>query len=219
MIKFLKYIAPIWLKRLARITIKFFKYRYRRLRISRAIVRGQKLKIIVGAAETWQPGWYSTNEQWLDITSPTDWKRLFKNKRIITHVIAEHVLEHLTRQECLIALRLIAAHLTNGGRIRIALPDGYNPDENYLRHVGIGGIGDDSADHKQLLNVDTLSEILRESGFKPIHIEGYDANGNLIQQTWSPDDGFVRRSRANTYKNTWNFFDSDTSLIVDGINQ
>lgn len=217
MIRLLKRKSPGWLKHLARRTIKFFKYRFRRVRIGWAVRRGRNLKIIVGAAETRQQGWYSTNEQWLDITDPGDWKRVFKDKRIITHVIAEHVFEHLTRQECLDALRHIAAHLVDGGRVRVALPDGYHPDENYLWHVGIGGIGDDAADHKQLLNVDTLSEILRESGFRPVHIEGYDAKGTLIEKSWLPDDGFVRRSRKNEPNNTWDFVDAETSLIIDGI--
>lgn len=217
MIKLLKKISPIWLKRLARKTIKFFKYRYRRVQIFCAVRRGENLKIIVGAAETYQPGWYSTNEQWLNITDSRDWKRVFKDKRIITHVVAEHVFEHLTRQECLDALKNIADHLIDAGRVRIAVPDGYHPDVNYLQHVGIGGIGDDASDHKQLLNGDTLSEILSESGFRPIHIEGYDAKGRLIQEPWLPHDGFIRRSRANKLNSSWNFIDAETSLIVDGI--
>ncbi len=217
MIGLLKKMSPPWVKLLARKIIKFFKYRYRRLRIASAVRSGRNLKIIVGAAETYRPGWYSTNEQWLDIREPIDWKRVFQGKRIVTHVVAEHVFGHLTRQESLVALGQIAAHLVDGGRIRIASPDGYHPDEDYQRHVDIGGIGADASDHKQFLNVDSLSNMLSASGFRPFHIEGYDANGNLIENSWSPDDGFVRRSRANRFDNIWGFTDAGTSLIVDGI--
>ena len=217
MIGLLKKILPLWLKQFVRKIIKIFKYRYRRMEIASAVRRGRNLKIIVGAAETFHLEWYSTNEQWLDITDLADWKRVFRGKRIVTHVVAEHVFEHLTLQEAMEALRLIAIHLVDGGRIRIASPDGYHPDENYIRHVDIGGIGDDAEDHKQLLNVDTLSEMLRKSGFKTVHIEGYNANGELIKNPWSSEDGFVRRSRMNELKNSWGFTDAGTSLIVDGI--
>lgn len=177
------------------------------------------MKIIVGAAETWQPGWYSTNEQWLDITREKDWQAVFKGKRLITHVVAEHVFEHLTPGQSRTALTLIAAHLVDGGRVRIAVPDGYHPDEDYLRHVGIGGIGDDAADHKQLLTVDSLSALLTEAGFRPHHIEGYDAGGTLVARGWSAEDGHIRRSRVNSLNSPWSFVDADTSLIVDGVKE
>lgn len=219
MTQLIRRLAPTWVKLLARKTIKFFKYRYRRVLIYYAIRQADSLKLILGAAETYQEGWYSTNEQWLDITKPEDWKRIFNNKKLITHIVAEHVFEHLTREECLIALKNISDYLVDCGRIRIAVPDGYHPNESYLNYVGVGGIGDDASDHKQLLNIDTLSEILIESGFKPVHIEGYDSKGNLIESQWQADDGFIRRSRVNKANNPWGFIDADTSLIVDGIKQ
>jgi len=182
-----------------------------------AVKSEKQLKIIVGAAETWQSGWYPTNEQWLELANLDDWKRVFKGRRLITHVVAEHVFEHLTRKECVDALRYISSHLVEGGRVRIAVPDGYHPNENYLRHVGVNGIGDDASDHMQLFTVDTLSSILSETGFRPVHIEGYDANGTLKIEPWSADCGFISRSRANKFNNTWEFVDANTSLIVDGI--
>ena len=134
--------------------------------------------------------------------------------------LAEHVFEHLTHDECRIALAHIGGHMKKGGRIRIAVPDGYHPDSDYLRHVGIDGIGDDAADHKQLLDVDTLGALLIEAGFRPRHIEGYDSLGRLVGKTYSVEDGFIHRSRANAAPNSasrWGFVDADTSLIVDGV--
>ena len=220
MIATVKKLLPRWLKAPVRKAIKVVKYRWRRYRIAVPVARGDPLKIIVGAAETWQEGWYSTNEDWHDITKAEDWRAVFEGKRIITHVLAEHVFEHLTRDECRIALAHIGGHMKKGGRIRIAVPDGYHPDSDYLRHVGIDGIGDDAADHKQLLNVDTLGELLIDAGFQPCHIEGYDSLGRLVYKTYSIEDGFVYRSRANATPNSasrWEFVDADTSLIVDGI--
>lgn len=220
MLSTLKKILPRPLKKLARSLIKLVKYRYRRHAIKKPVKQGEKIKIIIGAAETYRHGWYPTNEQWLDITKYSDWKAVFNGKKILTHVVAEHVFEHLTLDESKKALNCIYEYLTEQGRIRIAVPDGYNPDPTYIKHVGINGIGDDADDHKQLLNVDTLMALLQDAGFKPAHIEGYDHKGQLVQKSYSVEDGFIMRSRANptnVKNNPWNFPDSNTSLIVDGI--
>lgn len=214
----LKKLLPAGLKIRIRLAIKYFKYRFRRLRIMVPVARHQPLKVILGAAETYQKGWYSTNECWLDISNPRHWESVFHGRKLITHAVAEHVFEHLTHAEALQALKNVAEHMVAGGRIRIAVPDGYHPDKEYLRHVGINGIGDDAADHKQLLNTDVLQALLAEAGFQARHVEGYDKDANLVQLPYSPDDGAIRRSRLNRQPGkTWGFPDADTSLIVDGI--
>lgn len=215
----LKKLLPPPARRAARKLIKAVRYQYRRVAISFPVQSAKPMKIILGAAETHQDGWYSTNECWLDIANPQHWQNVFKGKKIVTHAVAEHVFEHLTYAECQQAMKNIYNHMTPGAMLRIAVPDGYNRNPEYLRHVGINGIGDDAADHKQLLNVDILSGLLAEAGFKPVHVEGYDAQGNLVQLPYAVADGFIKRSRANPGLKpaTWTFPDADTSLIVDGI--
>ncbi len=210
-------IGPI--KKILRQLIKQVKYRYRRLLIKAPIAYSKPMKIILGAAETHQTGWYSTNEQWLNITRADHWNTIFKSKSLITHAVAEHVLEHLSYAECQIALCFLHAHMMPGGRVRIAVPDGYNPNPEYIRHVGINGIGDDAADHKQLLNAEVLSTLLQEAGFVPHHLEGFDRFGRLIQEPYAKSDGFIWRSRVvgTPMQKPWVFPDAGTSLIVDGI--
>jgi predicted SAM-dependent methyltransferase len=215
-----KRLVPKKVKKRVRNSIKFVKYRWRRFEIRRPVARDEKIKLIVGAAETYQPGWYSTNEQWLDITNRSDWNKVFQGKRLITHVVAEHVFEHLTYDECRQALSNMSAHMMEYARIRIAVPDGYHPDPTYQANVGVGGTGADAVDHKQFLNVDVLSTLLRESGFEPEIIEGYDRKCRLVTTPYSTDDGFIGRSRSNPNSGPtsgWDFIDSNTSLIVDGI--
>ena len=197
--------------------VKAIKYRWRYRKIQQAIKNGEPLKIIVGAAETYQDGWYSTNEQWLDISREDHWNRLFKNQALISHVVAEHVFEHLTREEAVAALRNIRRHLKADGRVRIAVPDGYHPDPDYIRNVGINGIGDDAADHKQLLNLDSLSEIFKDAGFQPEPLEGYQQDGSLLQKQWNPTEGYIHRSRQNETTGVYDFVDAETSLIIDCI--
>lgn len=181
------------------------------------------MKIIVGAAMTHQAGWYSTNEQWLDITRAGDWERVFHGKVLLTHVLAEHVFEHLTPDETRQALSLVAKHIVRGGKIRIAVPDGYHPDQSYRRHVGIAGIGADAEDHKQLLNSDTLTQFLEEAGFSTEMLEGYRNSGELVQKPIDPASGTVIRSRSNAQtqagREGWEFVDAETSLVIDGIRQ
>ena len=137
------------------------------------------MRIIVGAAETYQAGWFSTNEQWLDITKKADWESVFPVKGNVTHVLAEHVFEHLTAEEAAKALSFIFETLAPMGRVRIAVPDGFNPDPEYIRHVGINGIGADASDHKQLLNKVSLQKLLSTAGFQIEFLEGYDEEGKL----------------------------------------
>jgi predicted SAM-dependent methyltransferase len=217
MFETIKSLLPVSAKQHLRTARKALRYRARRVMIARAVRQGAPLRIIVGAAETWQPGWYSTNEQWLDITKASDWRAVFGGKKILSRVVAEHVFEHLTEPEALAALSNIADHMVGNGRIRIAVPDGFHPDPTYIRHVGIGGIGDDAADHKALLNVETLSELMRRAGFTPHHIEGYDRARQLVTTRWSSDDGYIQRSRQNPDGRVWDFPDASTSLIVDGV--
>lgn len=221
MIKLLRTIVPAPIKRLIRKTIKFFKYTYRYYHIMGVLKRGENIKIIVGAAETYQNGWCSTNEQWLDITKEEDWKKIFGGRKCVSRILAEHVMEHLTYDQAREALRLFHAHLVDGGKIRIAVPDGFHPDETYIRHIGINGIGDDAADHKQLLDVNSLSALIQNAGFVPEHIEGYEQDKKtLIVKQRDPEDGFVVRSRIhqdNEEGDRWDFPDANTSLIVDGV--
>lgn len=217
----IKKTLPPGLKKPVRKSLKFIRYTYRRAMITIPVLQGQPIRIILGAAETYQDGWYSTNEQWLDITRTDHWRNVFKCKKLLTHMVAEHVFEHLSYEECQRTLKNISDHMEKGGRIRIAVPDGYNPDPEYLRHVGIAGIGDDAADHKQLLNVDILSGLLQEAGFEVSHLEGYTKTGELIKKPYLKEDGFIWRSRVNhavqDNKKPWSFPDAQTSLIVDGV--
>jgi predicted SAM-dependent methyltransferase len=207
---------PASLRRMIRGVIKKIRYRFRLYKIQSAIRKSNGLKIIVGAAESHQKGWFSTNEQWLDITKEIDWIRLFRGKTILTHVVAEHVFEHLTPNETHKALCNICRHLNDGGRIRIAVPDGYNPSEEYIEHVRVGGRGDDAADHKQLLDQDSLKKYLMDAGLSSIEVvEGYDKDGFLTSNSWSSENGYIRRSRQNEDSVDWGFPDASTSLIVD----
>ena len=106
-----------------------------------------------------------------------------------------------------------------GGSLRIAVPDGNNPNVEYRKHCGINGIGADAADHKQFITFELLRKELSRIGFQVQLVEGYLKNKKLISRKFNNDLGFVIRSRRNLHnissKNGWDFPDANSSLIID----
>ena len=141
-----------------------------------------------------------------------------KIKESLEKALAEHVFEHLTKEEMACSIKLIHNHLTKNGTLRIAVPDGNHPDKNYRKHTGINGIGADASDHKQFITYEFLKSELENAGFKCILREGYTNDGNLVTKSFSDNLGFIIRSRQNKILNDqkgWDFVDSNSSLIID----
>ena len=177
------------------------------------------VNLILGAALTTQKGWFSTNEEWFDISQKSHWENLFHSKKRVKRIVAEHVFEHLTLNEMRFALNLIYKNLVNGGSLRIAVPDGNNPNKEYRKHCGINGIGADASDHKQFITFELLSNEIQKIGFKFILKEGYIQNRKLIQENINSELGIIMRSRNNKIniksKEGWSFPDANSSLIID----
>jgi predicted SAM-dependent methyltransferase len=173
------------------------------------------MKIIVGAQSTQYFGWVSLQKYDLDIRDERSWARRFLPNSFDA-VLAEHVLEHLTFDEAAEAARNCFKYLKPDGYFRVAVPDGFHPEPNYINWVRpmTGWNGDD---HKFLFNHRNLTEMLLDAGFSVRLLEWYDENGVFHKQKWSNSDGAISRS-ANTL---WSKFlgivvnAEYTSLIVD----
>ena len=201
-------------------TFKYFYYKFRFLKLKTYLFFSRdSVNLILGAALTNQKGWFSTNEDWLDICKEDHWKRLFNSKQRIKRVLAEHVFEHLTLDEMRNAINLIYKNMVLGGSLRIAVPDGNNPNQEYRNHCGINGIGIDVSDHKQFITFELLRDEVERIGFKCHLIEGYLKNKKLISTPFNSELGEVIRSRSNKtiiyQKEGWDFVDANSSLIVD----
>ena len=174
------------------------------------------IKIIVGAANLQQKGWISTDVEFLNLLNKEDWVRLLLNKKV-TSIFAEHVWEHLNEVDGIKAIEMCYEFLREGGSLRIAVPDGNNPNKAYIDWVKPGGYGDGASDHKILYNVDTLKSALLKGGFKKIkEIEYFNAEGKFIKNELNLELGEVRRSKENDYRN-WDGELIYTSLIIDAI--
>ena len=211
---------PKRLRILIKKLFKFFYYKYRLIKLKTYLIFfNDDVNLILGAALTKQKGWFSTNEEWFDIVQESHWDNLFNSKKRVKKVIAEHVFEHLTLDEMRSALNLIYKYMVNGGSLRIAVPDGNNPNKEYRNHCGINGIGADASDHKQFLTFELLSKEIQKIGFKFILKEGYLQNKELITEKLNIELGIIMRSRSNKNnmksKEGWIFPDSNTSLIID----
>ena len=136
-------------------------WRTPRLRLLQRELNEKKppFKIVLGTGTTRFPGWVCTDIYTLDVTNGNHWVQLFKVEEI-SHLLAEHVFEHLSESECRTAFHLCHHYLQPGGLLRVAVPDGYRRDDKYVEEVAPPHHG-----HKILFTVDTLASMLEDAGF------------------------------------------------------
>ncbi len=190
------------------------KYELHPLRqLKNRILQANPLKVVIGGGDIMHDAsWIVTNQEEIDAELKDDFEYYFETKSV-DNFFASHVFEHLKDVES--AVMNLYNSLKIGGKLRIAVPDGYFPDENYINEVKVGGIGVGSDDHKYLFNIDSLSEILTKYGFKVEPIE-YWKDGKFYKKDWSVNDGFVGRSAEFDERNI-NGELKYTSLIIDAI--
>lgn len=190
---------------------------YRRLRrvndvrrLRKKIESTRPLNIVIGSGGTSFEGWITTDVHLLDITNPGDWQKLFKLESI-DRLLSEHVLEHLSEAECRIALAECYRYLKPGGLFRIAVPDGYRRDPDY-----VGEVTPPKDGHKILFTVDNLVPLLASLGFSAVPLEYFDADETFHAHPWDERDGFIKRScrfdDQQAFQRDDMFY---TSLIVD----
>ncbi len=171
------------------------------------------INLIVGAGPFKFKGWFSTDIATLDVTNENHFKKYFKDKKI-NKILAEHVLEHLTNED----LELLVTHLykysADDINIRIAVPDGFHKDENYIRIVKPSGTGIGADDHKHLFNYKTLSSLFEKQGFVSYLKEYWDEEAEFRTIYFNDDFGMIRRSFINDDRNK-DKIPRYTSLIVD----
>jgi len=173
----------------------------------------KNLQIIVGASSTQQAGWLSTDYPLLDLTDARTFNRLFR-RGSVSNFLAEHVWEHLTLEDGAKAVNNCFAYQKQGGLLRIAVPDGFHPDPDYIAQVKPGGYGPGADDHKVLYNYRTLTALLENSGYKVRLLEWFDEQGKFHHENWNVEDGLIRRSTRFDPRNSANPT-AYTSLIID----
>ena len=181
--------------------------------VRRALQSERAVKIIIGAGQTRLESWVATDMPAFDVRKSDHWRKLFP-PAAIDRMLAEHVFEHLTREELSTFLKIASEFLAPGGRVRIAVPDGYHPDADYINSVQPGGIGVGAGDHKMLYTCDLIGDLIGKQGYQFELLEYFDAAGQFHQSEWSARDGFVGRSADHDERNADGRLNY-TSLIVD----
>ena len=130
----------------------YIRYKYRRFRkhildfckkiwLKRKIHQDfANLRIVIGSGGIFEPGWISTDIDTLNLLKQQDWKFLFQPDSIHA-ILAEHVWEHITLEDGLLAMKHCYFYLSDGGYVRIAVPDGFHPDPDYIEYVSVNGSG------------------------------------------------------------------------------
>ncbi|MCX6313015.1 MAG: hypothetical protein NT084_15445 [Bacteroidetes bacterium] len=195
---------------------KFFRKKYAETDLQKRIRTSDPLKIIVGSGNLpSDQSWIATEINTLDVTNEKNWLELLKGKSI-HNIFAEHVWEHISPEQAEKANWNIFKFLKNGGRFRVAVPDGFKPDEDYINYVKPGGHGAGSDDHKILYNYQIMKIALEKVGFQVELLEYWDEEGEFHFTDWNLEHGKVMRSRRFDLRNT-NGELKYTSLIVDAI--
>ncbi len=127
--------------------------------------------------------------------------------------MAEHVIEHLSSEQIIMMNRNICKYSEPFLNFRIAVPDGFHPDIEYINKVKPGGSGEGAYDHKHLFNYKTLIKIFNETGYEGKPVEYWDENGKF-HSSYDNDNGFIKRCFSNDFRNK-DGKPHYTSLIID----
>ena len=185
------------------------------LEFRRAIRGKSPVRVVVGASGVFENEWTPTDRNLLDITSPRDWSLLF-DRESLDAVLGEHVWEHLTEDQGVRAAALCRRYLKEGGRLRIAVPDGNHPDPEYIDYVRPGGSGAGAEDHRVLYTHASLERMLKKAGFTVRKYEYFDESNRFVRRDWNPDQGMIHRSFKFDSRNK-DGQPNYTSIIMDGI--
>jgi hypothetical protein len=173
------------------------------------------IKIILGASHVTpsMDGWVKTDLPQFDITNEEHWKIIFgKNK--VNNFLIEHVLEHLTLEQNKIFFAIAKRYLQQQGNIRIAVPDGFHTNPEYINFVKPNGNGPGCEDHKLLWNIDLMNSIASEFNFRITKLEYFDKAGKFTTTDFNDTNGHIYRSYKKLL-NTKDIPSSYSSLIVD----
>jgi predicted SAM-dependent methyltransferase len=207
----------------------WFKQHRAHYKLLRGIKNKKEIRIILGSGGLVCEGFVSTDYPQLgngnddsfgkylelDICNDDSFGKYLKPQSVDVF-LAEHVWEHLSQEDGSKAARNCFKYLKRGGLLRIAVPDGFHCNSDYISQVKPGGYGAGANDHKILYNYQTFSALLENAGYKVRLLEWFDEHGKFHHENWSVENGLIRRSMRFDPRNKGNST-TYTSLIIDAI--
>jgi predicted SAM-dependent methyltransferase len=177
------------------------------------LIKVSPLRLVIGASGFYDRGWIDTDVGYLNLLNSKHWATHF-HRNSIDAILAEHVWEHLTFDEGLEAAKRCFEYLRPGGYLRVAVPDGFHPNQDYIEYVKPGGSGSGAGGHKVLYNHRTFTEVFEKAGFRVVRLEYFDSEGEFHYADWNPQEGKIHRSRRFDERNKDGRLNY-TSLILD----
>jgi predicted SAM-dependent methyltransferase len=171
--------------------------------------------VALGAAGLAEHGWVATDIFDLDLLDPHAFAHLWSPASRHAFV-AEHVWEHLSEANGLLAAHHCFRYLAPGGYLRLAVPDGAHPDATYIDAVRPGGTGAGASDHRVLYTRPMLTALLESVGFRVEPVEWWDDAGHFHPYSWPGTRARISRSSRYDHRNQGGKL-VYTSLIVDGV--
>lgn len=154
------------------------------------------MKVILGAGETKQAGWLATQEDELNVLIRESWEKNYQLGSI-SCLLAEHVWEHMTFEEGIVAAQNCFDYLKAGGYIRLAVPDKNFDNDWYQNMVQVGGPGPldhPASGHKIVYDYKLFQKVFETVGFKVDLLEYCDEQGHFHYTYWNESDGKIGRS-------------------------
>ncbi|CAM9296867.1 unnamed protein product, partial [Ectocarpus fasciculatus] len=176
--------------------------------------------------------WLHCSVNILDLTHAEGFRRITGGEVGINTIMTEHVWEHLSLSEAIVAASNCFDALSPGGFLRIAVPD-YNralyhdsgrsillsqdserlPDSERMDVLRSSGVLSKDIEDEHLLHwsVCSLTEVLVAAGFQRSDIspvEYTDSFGSTVISNWKYSDGPIERSSKGT-------LGRPSSLIID----
>ena len=208
-----KYIPNIFIKIIKLIKGKIVYYNFKK-ELKEINTKNKDIKLVIGSGNTSYKGWLNTDLPWFNILDVESIKNFFPEKKI-SIILTEHVFEHLNTSDGIRAIKNLKSIIKKNGKIRLAVPDGYHSNQDYINLVKPGGTGD--ADHKELYNYNSIKKLFDED-FEIKFFEYFNENKQFVYNNWNNtiDEGFINRSRYNDPRNDKNNINY-SSLIIDAI--
>lgn len=159
------------------------------------------LRLNIGCGYVFWEGWVNADFPNWDMLSRKDWA-FYMGDRKADVIYTEHVLEHLSYRQVELFAELCSKYLKPNGVVRTAVPDEYNPSDEYyhmFKPQPMSRTYEANTEHQMFWSVDSLGQIFRRHGFKIKPIEYYDAEGKFHFTEIDPFYGDVRRSYTKNY--------------------
>jgi predicted SAM-dependent methyltransferase len=222
-------------------TRRAYHRRFGQYRLKKILANSPRKRIVIGAWNRYDPGWIPTQRDFLNLLEPQHWERFFQPSSVEA-MLAEHVWEHITEEEGRVAARTCFKYLSQGGYLRVAVPDGLLPDPAYVElvkagaqpdegegaPVSAGDEGGNAVNHKALYTYRTLSKVFESAGFRVVLYEYFDEAGTFHCHHWDRKAGTIWRSKRfdprdrdgkllSVYPGSMDEYLSYSSIVLDAV--